>query len=44
MRTVLPDLSREPRIYLIPECETSEDAADVLKEIREEIFIEQLVG
>ncbi len=40
----LPDLSREPRIYLVPECETSADVAGVLQEVCEEIFIDQLVG
>ena len=40
----LPDLAREPKIYLIPECETSEDVADVLQELCEEIFINQLAG
>ena len=40
----LPDLAREPRIYLIPECETSEDVADVLQDICEDIFVDQLAG
>ena len=40
----LPDLTREPNIYLIPECETSEDVAEVLHDLSEEIFTEQLDG
>lgn len=41
--TVL-DLVREPTIYLIPECDTNEDVADVLRGLCEEIFEEQLAG
>lgn len=40
----LPDLMREPRIYLIPECDTDAEVAEVLREVCEEIFIEQLEG
>lgn len=40
----LPDLGREPTIYLIPECGTDEDVAEVLRELCEEIFEEQLAG
>ena len=29
---------REPTIYLIPECDTDEELADVLRELCEEIF------
>jgi hypothetical protein len=40
----LLDLVREPIIYLIPECDTDDDVADVLHELCEEIFEEQLAG
>ena len=40
----LKDLVREPTIYLIPECETKNEVAEVLEELSEEIFIEQLEG
>ena len=40
----LPDIVREPGIYLIPECETSEDVAEVLHDLCQEIFTEQLAG
>ena len=40
----LPDLVRESTIYLIPECDTDEEADDVLHELCEEIFEEQLAG
>jgi len=40
----LEDLAREPTIYLIPECETGEELRDVLQELCEEIFIDQLDG
>jgi hypothetical protein len=43
-RLTLADLSREPTIYLIPECETPADVDDVLCELSEEIFTEQLAG
>jgi len=36
----LQDLAREPKIYLIPECETSKDVAEVLEELCEEDFHE----
>ena len=37
----LLDLVREPTIYLIPECDTDDDVADVLHELCEEIFEER---
>lgn len=40
----LPDLSREPTIYLIPECDTPTDVEAVLQELCDEIFCEQLEG
>jgi hypothetical protein len=40
----LGELVREPAIYLIPECDTEEDVADVLGELCERIFVEQLAG
>jgi hypothetical protein len=43
-RLTLCELTREPRIYLIPECDTEEDVRDVLRELCEEIFVEQLAG
>lgn len=43
-RLTLPDLSREPTIYLIPECDTPADVEDVLHELCDEIFAEQLAG
>ena len=39
-----PDVCREPTIYLIPECDTDEELADVLRELCVEIFEEQLAG
>ena len=38
------DVGREPTIYLIPECDTDEDLADVLRELCEVIFEEQLAA
>jgi len=43
-RITLGDVCREPHIYLIEECDTAEDLADVLRELCEEIFEEQLNG
>jgi hypothetical protein len=43
-RLTLADLAREPTIYLIPECDTEEDVHEVLRELCEEIFVEQLAG
>ena len=43
-RLILGDLSREPTIYLIPECDTEADVQQVLSELCEEIFVEQLAG
>ena len=43
-RLTLADLSRESTIYLIPECDTPADVEDVLYELCEAIFIEQLAG
>ena len=40
----LLDLVREPTLYLIPECETDDDVAAVLRELCEEIFEERLEG
>jgi hypothetical protein len=40
----LRELVLEPSIYLIPECDTPEEVADVLHELCEEIFVEQLAG
>ncbi len=40
----IADVCREPHIYLIEECDTAEDVADVLQELCEEIFEEQLNG
>lgn len=38
----LRDLVREPAIYLLPECGTEEEVREVLEELCEEIFVEQL--
>lgn len=38
------DLTREPTIYLLPEVDTDEDIAEVLGNLCEEIFEEQLAG
>jgi len=38
------DVGREPTIYLIPECDTDEELAGVLRELCEVIFEEQLAG
>jgi hypothetical protein len=43
-KLVLQDLVCEPTVYLIPECETSEQVAEVLQEFCEEIFVDQLDG
>jgi hypothetical protein len=40
----LRELVQEPTIYLIPECDTEEDVREVLQELCEEIFVEQLAG
>jgi len=40
----LRELVQEPTVYLIPECDTNEDVADILRQVCEEIFIEQLAG
>ncbi len=43
-RLTLPDLAREPTIYLIPEHDTPDDVADTLHELCDEIFTDQLEG
>lgn len=43
-RLTLVDLSREPTIYLIPECDTPADVEDVLQDLCEEIFCETIGG
>jgi hypothetical protein len=40
----LSELTHEPTIYLLPECDTSAELDDALREQCEEIFIEQLSG
>ena len=40
----LEEVGREPTIYLIPECDTPADVEDVLQDLCEEIFCEQLAG
>jgi uncharacterized membrane-anchored protein len=40
----LLDLVREPTIYLIPESDTDDDLAEVLRELCEEVFEEQVAG
>lgn len=43
-KLTLLDVTQEPTIYLIPECDTAEDVAKVLHEFCEEIFDDQLAG
>lgn len=43
-KLTLQALAREPAVYLVPECDTDEDVGDVLRELCEEIFIQQLAG
>ena len=43
-RLTLRDSTREPTIYLIPECDTEEDVREVLEKLCEEIFVAQLAG
>src|ERR1700730_17948737 len=40
----LQDVSREPTIYLIPECDTGAEVDEALRERCKEIFVEQLAG
>ena len=40
----LSDVTREPTIYLIPECDSDEDVIDALCELYDEIFTEKLEG
>jgi len=40
----LGELPREPTIYLIPECDTGDGIREILQELCEEIFSEQLAG
>ena len=40
----LDDLRRQPTIYLLPECDSKEQALEFLREISREIFEEQLNG
>ena len=44
LELTLLNLTREPTICLIPECDTDEDVAEVLRELCEDIFEEQLAG
>lgn len=41
---VLLELTEDPTIYLIPECDTDEDVAEALRDLYEEIFEEELAG
>src|ERR1700680_2544717 len=43
-KLTLRELVQEPTVYLIPECDTDEDVGEALRELCEEIFIEQLAG
>lgn len=40
----LSDLSQEPTIHLVPECDTDADVVKILCKLCEEIFEEQLAG
>ena len=44
MKLTLADLSIEPTIYLIPECDTPADVAECLRDVFDEIFQNQLDG
>ena len=44
LHLTLRNLLQEPTIYLIPECDTDEDVAEVLRDLCGEIFEEQLAG
>ena len=44
LELTLFNLTREPTIYLISECDTDEDVTEVLRDLCEEIFEEQLAG
>jgi len=44
LELTLFNLTREPTIYLMPECDTDQEVAEVLRELCEEIFEEQLAG
>ncbi len=43
-KLTLRELVQETAVYLIPECDTNDDVAEVLRDLCEEIFIEQLAG
>lgn len=43
-KLTLQELTQDPTVYLIPECDTDEDVADILRELCEEIFVEQLAA
>jgi hypothetical protein len=40
----LPEVVADPTIYLIPECDSEADVHKFLRELCEEIFVEQLAG
>ena len=40
----LGELAPEPTIYLVPVCDTEEDVHEVLRELCDEIYVEQLAG
>ena len=40
----LEDLRREPTVYLLPQCESEEEARQCLQEVCRQIFEEQLDG
>jgi hypothetical protein len=44
LHLTLPISFAEPTIYLTPECDTDGDVQEVLRELCEEIFEEQLAG
>jgi len=44
LELTLRELVREPTVYLIPECDTNGEVAEVLREWCGEIFVEQLAG
>jgi hypothetical protein len=43
-KLTLKVMTREPAVYLVPECDTDEDVGCVLRELCEEILVQQLAG
>ena len=43
-KVTLKQIQEDPSIYLVPECDTADDIADVLLNLYAEIFADQLYG